>query len=740
MARTKYLSDAEKKSGQKYLYRSEIFNGLGFSMLGDTIVYILAVRFGASNLSLGYIASSMYIVGIVLPFMTKMFRHRNVVKVQVGTWVLRGLVGLGYIPLLWMEGQGAVTLLLSVYTLFCLLRLIGVVMYDYTFKTITSNRTRGRVIGNANVAFQSSTVVARFINFLVTSIGALSGVFGLILLQMVGVISNTISAFHLSKIPCRTTVEYRKGRTLFTVLLESMKDPLIRSRLFVFWFYMAVTVIMGMSIAFLSKVVALPSSIIFLYTIVTSGSVILAGSFCKFFSDRMGSRPLIIATGIALIFTWVWWMIIPVTADLSLFFVLGFASNFFLAVDNILIRRLLAAVIPDDDPVGFNSMTNFMIAFFALFSGLVGGYLANLGDLIHQGSLFSHLKFGNTYMLTFALALIFSVIALISTIALKEKGSLSTKDATQLMFSLHGLRAFINIDRLEKEKDPVKRKSLLLSLGKNLTGVATSEIRATLANPFSDDKAEVIRGLFDRPRHSLVDDLIREAFAFDSYTQSESIYALGAYTHNQRAEQALSYLLDHGTLFIRSTAAKSIARVTRSAQYLQKVEAMSDGAQTIMEELNFLIARNIMDKEGRFLEELFLSARKGRGASFRQTRYSLIAFFLKCTPDLSEMYEQKNLLQTDFLHDFLEEARDVAEIDQQRKAIESAFNHREWERIWAICFSMVRSVIVDQDRFRHLLAGILAAQTLSHAQTDSDDALAVLYFSYQVKKIALDRK
>lgn len=67
MARTRYLSDSEKRLGQKYLYTSEIYNGLGFSMLGDTIVYILAVRFGASNLALGYIASAMYIVGIILP-------------------------------------------------------------------------------------------------------------------------------------------------------------------------------------------------------------------------------------------------------------------------------------------------------------------------------------------------------------------------------------------------------------------------------------------------------------------------------------------------------------------------------------------------------------------------------------------------------------------------------------------------------------------------------------------------
>ena len=734
MVLTKYLSDSEKREGQKYLYTSEIYNGLGFSMLGDTIVYILAVQFNAGNLALGYIASAMYIVGIVLPLMATVFRHKNVVKVQTVTWVLRGAVSLGYLPLIWMTGNSAVTLLLVIYTLFCLMRMIGAVLYDYTFKTITSNKTRGRVIGNANVAFQSSTIVAKFLNVIVTSIQSFSGVVGLVGLQMIGVVNNTIASVYLSKIPCRAVIEYKKGRTLFIIFKEAMKDRDVRVRLLVFWSYMSVTVIMGMTIAFLSREVSLKSNIIFLYTIAASIAVVLAGSFCKFFSDRLGSRPLIVANGIALVITLLLWVIIPPFAMWYVFFILGFFTNFFLAVVSILIRRLIAGVIPDDEGVGFNSMTNFVIAFLALFSGLSGGALVTIGSSIpHQVHLFS-ISFGNSYFLTFTLALLFSILALIFTIRMKEKGSLSTKDATQLMFSLPGIRAFINIDRLEKVTDPIKRKSLLLSLGKNLTGVATSEIRSNLANPFSNDKAEVIRGLFDRPRVSLVHELVQDAFCFDSYTQLESIFALGALTHNEKAEQALLYLLDNGTILVRSTAAKSLARVTRSNRYLQKVNNLSDGSQTILEELNFLIARNIMDKEGAFLKELFLSAKKGKSAPFRQTRYAILAYFLGCIPSLGDLYEQKNLLQEDFLIEFLDEARDVGEIEQQRTAIVSAFEHREWSRIWAISFQMTRSLKLDNPRWQYLNEAINDAQVMPRAQTDGDDALAVLYFAYQVRK------
>ena len=734
MVLTKYLSDSEKREGQRYLYHSEVYNGLGFSMLGDTIVYILAVQFNAGNLALGYIASAMYIVGVVLPLMATVFRQKNVVKVQTVTWFLRGIVSLGYLPLIWMKGNNAVILLLVVYTLFCLMRMLGVVLYDYTFKTITSNKTRGRVIGNANVAFQSSTIVAKFLNVVVTSIQSFTGVVGLVGLQMFGVVNNTIASVYLSKIPCRAVIEYKKGRNLYVIFIESMKNNASRVRLLVYWAYMSVTVIMGMSIAFLTREVAMKSNVLFLYTIGISIAVVLAGSFCKFFSDRLGSRPLIIANGIGLVITLILWVIIPVSFSATWFFALGFLTNFFLAVVSILIRRLIAAVIPDDEGVGFNSMTNFVIAFLALFSGLSGGALVTFGSSItHEIYIFSY-SFGNSYFLTFTLALVFSVLALIFTISMKEKGSLSTKDATQLMFSLHGIRAFINIDRLEKVTDPIKRKSLLLSLGKNLTGVATSEIRSNLANPFSNDKAEVIRGLFDRPRVALVNELVQDAFCFDSYTQLESIFALGALTHNEKAEQALAYLLDNGSMLVRSTAAKSLARVTRNNRYLQKVTNLSDSTQTILEELNVLIARNIMDKEGAFFKELFLSAKKGKSAQFRQTRYALLAYFLGCIPSLGELYEQKNLLQEDFLIEFLDEARDVGEIEQQRAAIVSAFEHREWSRIWAISFQMTRSLKLDNSRWQYVHEAINDAQVMPRAQTDGDDALAVLYFAYQVRK------
>lgn len=734
MNRSKYLSESEKRIGQARLYKGEIFNGLTFGMLGDTIVYILAVKFGAGNITMGYIASTMYIVGFILPAMTRVFRDKNVIKLQTITWVLRGLVCLLYIPLIWIDGNFAVFLLLFVYTLFCGLRLISVVLADYTFKSITTDRTRGHVLGNINIATHVSNIFAKFFNFIVTSLERFSGVVGLVLLQMIGVVTNTLSAAQVAKIPGRTTIEYHKGRTLFIVFKKAMADHSTRTRLFVHWIFTIVTVVMGMSVAFLTKEVRLASNIIFLYTIGVSLALATSASFCKFFSDKLGSRPLIIANGFVLLLSLLGWVIVPLSAATYWFFVLGFISNFSLSNINFLIRRLLTAVIPDDDGVGFNSMVSFVISFLALFGGLAGGALATKGSRIAYEISLGGLNFGNSYVLTFFLTLTLTLIGLIFSGMLNEKGSYSTKKAIQLMFSLRGIRAFITIDRLGKVTNPIKQKSLLLNLASNKTQVATNKIRSTLASPFPDAKVEIIRGLYYHPRPILVEALIKEAFDTDSYTQIEAIAALGALTHNEEAEQALVYLLEHNNNLIRSTAAKSLARVTLDSRYLLQVKSISELAINTAEELNFLTALNIMDSEGTFFEDLFLAARKGKSVTYRQIRYAALAKFLDFLPALTELYEQKNLNTKDYLFEFLEEARDVVEIDLQRVAIANAFEHQEWSRIWEICFAITRNLTFHNSRLQHLHQALEVAQTIPSTQIDGDDALAALYFSYQLKK------
>lgn len=737
MPKTKYLSEAEKRYGRHLLYWSEIFNGVGFSLLGDTIVYILAVHFGAGNIALGYISSAIYIAGLILPVAPLIIRGHNMIKVQTVMWVLRGVFCFTYLALFFLQGNLAVMVLLATYTIFCIFRMLGIILNDFTQKSVSSVTNRGRVVANLNVAYQGSSIFVKFLSSIITSVQRFSGLAGLIGLQMFGVFAFIGAAGCIRKIPCRAKVEYQKGRTISVIFKEAMADIDIRMRLLLRWIFLTLTVVLSMSVPFMSTELFLGSSLVILYSVVVGLAVVLAGIVSRRFADRLGSRPLIIWSCWLLLVSLACWIFAPPQLGAIAFFIFGFFANFSLWLINILDIRLIASVIPDNEAVSFTSMVNFVIAVFALVAGVISGVLVDLGDSIDGMFTVGAFQFGNDYSFMFIFAFVLASFGLAVAFRFRERGSYSTNEAAHVVFSVHGIQAVSMIEKLEHTEDPAKRKALLLALGSNLTGVATSELRAKLASPFSEDKQEVILSLGYRPRQALVDDLIRIATDDDSFVQLDAIAALGAYGKNEKARTALVGLLDGKWSSVRSVASKSLARITEGPEYLDTINLLSMNARHIDEEIDYLIAKRYMDREGRFYRDFFLSVRQGRSATFRQTRYAVLASFLHFgSPRLAKLFELMNNGDvSDFLTDFLTEARDISDIDEHYDEIFAAFGAEDWRKVRDICLGMAYTADVSFDqRFENLRQGILAAASMDLSLFDVQDALAELYFCYSLKK------
>lgn len=739
MSKTKYLSEAEKRIGRKHMYRQEIFNGVAFSLLGDTIVYLLAIYFGAGNIALGYISSATYIAGVILPFVPRLFDGRNQIKVQSTVWVLRGVVCSAYLLLFVISGQPAIWLVLLVYTLFNIFRMIGIALNDSTLKSLTSITNRGRVVGNVNVAYQGSSVVVRCITALFMGIQKFSGLAGLIILQMAGVIGNIFAAREMSLIPSRSTIVYKKGRTVLVLLKEAMSEQRFRRRLILRWLSTAVTVIFGLTTPFFRIELGLSNSLVVIYSMVLGLSVVAASYFSKQFSDRLGSRPLVFFSTLFALFLLMGWALMPNTLHPIWFFVLGFLANFFVSLINLLTFRLVTQVMPDDETVAFNSMVNFIIAIVAFAVGIFSGFLADLSEIARSIFSFGGDPIGNGYTLVFLFAIVLTMVETLVSTRLQELGAYSSQEAAKVIFSMHGLRAVSMIEKLDHTTDPAKRRSLMLSLGENYNNLATSELKQILASPFTPDKVEVVRTLADRPRKALLDDLIKVARDDDSYVQLDAIAALGSYKKEEKAKEVLLELMLHGRWSsVRSMASKSLARITESTEYLELINEMSNSAKHIDETIDYLVAKRFMDKNGSFYQQFFISSEQGRSATYRQTRYAVIASFLKFgSPRLAMLYEQMNLGSKDYLSSFLTESRDLTQIDQHYDEILDMFKKQDWPRLWVFCLGILEESDVSFDScFDNLKKGILSSRDLDISQFDIQDALALLYFSYSLVKNA----
>lgn len=739
---TRYLNEAEKRVGRKHLLWYEIYNGIASTFLGDTLVVLLAAYFGAGNLTLAYISGALYMAGLVLPFVPRILNGKNLEKAHSFFWMMRGIVSIGYLALFFLSGRAAVCALVLVYSLFCIFRCVGIMMNDYSQKSVSSLQNRGDVVSRSSTAYNEVSVVAKVVSFLATSIQRISLVVSLVTLQMVGVVANVFSSLHLARIPCRTTISYNLKHSMFRIMGETFKDSYKAASIMAKWLFQTAAIVLAMSVPFLNDVVGLPSNIVLLYTVFGCIALALAGVASREFSDRLGSRPLIIIGGLALSVVCLLWTMISPTRHTAFFMVLGFLYNFLCQFCINLVNRLIVQSIPDDEAITYNSMVNFGLGITALVGSLLAGVLANAGVSLSSsanGTVFYALGlvFGNGYSFTFLFAFCLVSIATFMVIRIREHRSLSTPEAAQALFSVHGLRAFSMMDKLDKTMDPLKRKILLMSLGNNVTNVSTAEIHQKLASPFSYDKQDFIRALAVRPRPELVEDLILIASDDDSYVQMDAIAALGAYKGNKAAKNALVRLLYCRWSQVRSMASKSLSRVDDSSEYLEAVNELSASARHIDEEIDFLIAKRNMDKQGLFYRDFLASVQQRRSATFRQTRYAVIASFLKFgSPRLAQLYQMMNCSGSSsaFIDDFLPEARDLEEIDSQFYDIARAFRERDWDFVLGFCMKLCERSVLDDSRMANLREGILRARSFDLDIFDEQDFLALLYFSYSLRK------
>ena len=484
---TKFLSEEERQEGRRRVYNFQALNGLGFNFMGETPVYLMAIHFGATNIELGYISSVIFLTGFILVGLPQLLAGKKLVKVQSTAWFIRGFIVLFYFLLLFLNGRPAVLLILGVYTLFCSARMIGIAVWNPIIKMVTTSGNRGEFLAQNNILNQSASVISKLTSFIVTSIQLFSGIAGILLLQVIGVLFNTASAIQISKVPCRETVEYRRGRNIFFILKESLARKDRRYPLIMKWIAVAVIVLNGLTIVFIRKEADFGSNLVFLYSMVMSLSIILSGLFARTFADRMGSRPLLIGMTVLLAASYVMWIFLPFSdsrnLSVYLYFILGFFTNFFLFTGNVLISRVLLNTMPEDESFSYNAMTNFVMAFFSLISGIIGGLLMDLGQKTDIGIF-------NTFSYLFSFTMILSLVLVTLSLRLIDRGSMTARETASILFSFEGIRAYMDIGKLNATADPVKKKTVLLSISRNETTVATEELHSILASPLSSGKGE----------------------------------------------------------------------------------------------------------------------------------------------------------------------------------------------------------------------------------------------------------
>jgi hypothetical protein len=735
--KTKYLSSAEREKGIRHYLRFSMCNGMGFSLMGATTIYLMALYFGASNTQIGYLSSVLHVSGLILLFLPRMLAGKNIITVQSSAWFLRGLVCVLYVFVLFFQGQAAVYIILTVYTLHCLARTVGIAMTPPVQRMLSTIATRGELVVRSSTRNQLTRLFALFLSFLVLSIQQLSELIGLFILEFLGILMNTAAAFQVKQVPCREVVEYKQGRNMFVILAESLKHRERTLTMVIKWLFLSETIIFAFIIPFLRKIMGFPSNIVFVYTIITAVATISAGYFLKPVVDRIGSKPLLMMASFLLAVLAIIWGIVPSSIPRPVIFILGFATGFFLHMSMLLVSRLILRSLPSKDSIGYTSMINFFSAILSLGVGLSAGMVADLGERLLMPVL-------NPFGLTFLLATVLALTTGVLCAFLKDSGSLSVKETANILFSTRNLKAFLDIYQFNVTEDPVKKKSILLAIQQSDTSVATEEIQRIIRHPLSPEKGEVLKSLFENPRPALVDDLIQEALDQNSYHRHSAAFALGAYP-DKRVEKTLITLLDDPSSRIRSTAAKSLARIG-NVTYLEKIHTLANDPSTdLWAAMNYFIAISTMDQEGTYLKHLFgetvdnvssmdipchQNVNECLRPSFEQTMFSLAAKMLEGTPVLADLYQEENLARNAGMSILVEDAKQLEPFLKHSNTLCEQYSQGKYQEIWEWC----RELLAQQQLHGPYAYLRQSITTYDIRAMNREKTLAAVYFTYQILK------
>lgn len=718
--RTIFLSEKEREIAKKYFMLFTLFNGAGFGFLADTTVYLLAIHFNASNFHLGYISSLIHLSGIILILSPKILAGQKITTVYFWAWLSRGLVCLLNGLTLFVNQKVALSIVLLSYTLFCFVRSIGVSLYNPMMQIISTPSTLGNVITHNNAKFNLGNIFAKVASYLISSLPFGSVLYSLLTLQSIGVILNTAGSFFLLKIPCRENIEKNREHNIVSLFFKNIIYKKRIIPLLIHLNYISVMVISGFIIPLLKKQINIPQNTIFLYTVITAITITFSMYNFKSIIDKLPHRPVIILASFFDFTLFIIWAIINKNSSLYLIFILGALGTFIKGINQSMINRTLIASIPQNIKVTYNSMINFFTGIVAFSTGLIGGYLADLGEKIN-------VHFLNSYYLVFIFGAIFSLNIIILSFFISEKEKSSIKEIAELFFSFKNIKTLIDIHNYETTTNPEKRELILMSLKYNSSPIAINEIKKILKDPLNSETEEVLKSLFTKPRPKLIPEILAISKDKGSYHRATAIFALGAYPYPE-VEKELISMLDDEDPRIRSTAAKSLARI-KNKQYLQKfIELIKNENNSIWEIMNYLIAILSIDEKGLFLKEIFNVSEYKEYSTYKETIFSLVARVLNFSPELNQIYQKEKLEKLSGIKFFLSKTKVLEPFYKENNKIFEYFKNEEYFKIWQWC-----KKLLNENKFAspyvYLKEGII---NFNEKNISKENSIAVLYFTFYI--------
>ncbi len=717
------LSRIRKLEGQKNYITYTFVNGLGYSFLAETIIYLLAIHFGAGNLALGYISSAVYLTGVIIFFVPVLFPNVRIIRLFFVAWILRGIICLLYGAVPFIATNMVVPLIIVTYTGYCLLRNIAYPLNPVIQGIITKPSERGEYSSRVIIFLYSSMMLSRFISFGVLSFPSLGELDGILILLGLGIVLNTGASFAIRRVPVEEKVNKQNIRESLKIFTRYLRTPMHLVFILLYCGGMSLIVLFNFSIPFLRKVLNVPSNLIFIFTTINFLGVIISSRLLRPFLDRFGSKPMLTLVNLVVLGLSALWYFGDSSISLWIYFVLGFVSMFFIGMVRLLLDRLVVNTIPPDDRIGFSSTISVVFSFVSLGVGLAGGALADVST--HFSFDFPH-----EYSLTFGFMGVLALINFSLSLFLKEGGSITANQFLSVMAHPKNLKTIHNIDMLGRISDVARKESILIEIESDQSHLATQEIRKRIKQATLRDKEMIIRSLFSCPRAELEDDLIEEALDTESWWRQSAIFALGAYP-TVKSKSTLRRVFRGDDTYMSSVAAKSMARIGDFSGHEKILELLQMEDLDARSCINLVIALSLIERDGTYWSTIFRLAGLKSSHRIIQTLMIIGSLRQSFTPPIEDMFLELNISEKGGFDTLMEEMVDLQLTESDLTTLMDGINEKQYYNLFSWCRHRCKefTLLDPYETLRTCIVGF------RKRHIGPSLALAGLYFTMQLEKI-----
>ncbi len=621
----KTYSTPVKLRGRRQFTVFAVFNAFSYLLLSGNILTLFLLRLEVNRTIVGLVSSFLYVSFFFMLVGKKFGIHLGAVRLFALGWTLRYISVIPLIAIPWLHSAGfyrAIPVVFVLSTLaFNVFRGAGLVGQSPILGELSSGSDRGAFLLRFQII---ANVIAVFAGLLIAAmLGDSAPLSRYAVFIAFGVGFGLIASAVVARVPEPPGVQEGASERLATAIRRAFADYRFRRFLLAFG---SLAMISGAARPFLivyaREVYAQTDSAAIAYGVIGNVGAIAMGLLIRLMLDRVGAKPLIIATVLTALAGYGLAMLSPAATGFTIVAVLSvifFISSFGSAGAESCSQSYYYAMLKPVDQM------NMGIIYFLVLG--IGGSIGSFGggvalDILHSVTGGSdpvtvyQWYYGGIFVAVAILVLLFS--------RLERLGAYSFRGTIGVFFSIRDLRTMTLLDRLDRASDLDHERSAIRGLGGTGSRFARESLLKKLESPSYAIRSETLTALERLPYHrdieqALIQELgdhpyttaslaarilggypgrqsikaLREAVYSDDYVLcGEAMTALGRLNDksgSHRVEMVLR-LTDNPYLVIRATEALRLLRQTGSITLLFSALAGDDVPEYLRDEVILAVA------------------------------------------------------------------------------------------------------------------------------------------------------